>query len=823
MTKINVEGADIEIEGNTLTPEQFDFIYELKRDYESRKNPSGLSDEYINPETGYYNLPEVDNQIRFLVSAAPNYKSKVRTLKKFFKEVVPDEYDPNNFILTNDAGEKFILDDKSKTNLKDVIDEGKGITQAVTSTGAAILAAPSGPGAVVASGAGLALGSEAYERIAQLAGLEIDRDLSEYAKTRGLEFAIGATAELAGPLFLKGFKNLVRGTDQKVFQSVIDQGLAKNIKDAKKVYRSMDLNQKINSNIRLDMNDRLKLFNKYEVPPTIAQATDNKLFDTLETTFTNVPFASQIMRESAERSQNKLGETFVDRIANALGFAEKKLPKGFEAGEIVQLGFTKKAGDKLTLGQSKFGITGGNGAIARFRANNAANYGAVKTVVDQAIKEAPDKAGVKLTNTIKFLDEEFDKISAAFPKLSNELNDAKLQRLSKKLIDDLEGGTVASYKDINELKKFIGKKLSNPTLYDKLPRSDYKRFYGAITDDIKLWAENFGGKSGTDILNAIRKADQGYQAGIKVIDDFVEPIAKKANPDKIIASLFSSGKEGPTQIRQIMSQLTQDENKVLVGAMIERLGEAPAKAELGALGRSNYFSSKLFLDNYGKLNKEARDIMFGSKEFLGKEFATLNNSLKEVRALASYQEVANPFKDLTEAVTKGQAGTGLLVAAGAGLTAGTGDPLFLLGIPVFGYGGAYSLKLLSNPAFMQWVANGTKIAGNRGFDGLVKHIAKLGIIAGNSDNDISYLTDQYLEVIKNASDQATINEEQTRLREEEIQQQEAIRANQQQSAIPQQGIPQPSPVNTQVTNPMQYASLFPQDALGQAIAQRKVI
>jgi len=34
---------------------------------------------------------------------------------------------------------------------------------------------------------------------------------------------------------------------------------------------------------------------------------------------------------------------------------------------------------------------------------------------------------------------------------------------------------------------------------------------------------------------------------------------------------------------------------------------------------------------------------------------------------------------------------------------------------------------------------------------------------------------------------------------------------------------QPSPVNTQVTDPQQYSALFPQDPLGQAIAQRKVI
>jgi hypothetical protein len=33
----------------------------------------------------------------------------------------------------------------------------------------------------------------------------------------------------------------------------------------------------------------------------------------------------------------------------------------------------------------------------------------------------------------------------------------------------------------------------------------------------------------------------------------------------------------------------------------------------------------------------------------------------------------------------------------------------------------------------------------------------------------------------------------------------------------------PAPVNTQVTDPQQYGALFPQDSLGQAIAQRKVI
>jgi hypothetical protein len=63
---------------------------------------------------------------------------KLQTLQKFFPKVTQDEYDPTNFILEDANGKKFILDDKSKTNFGDVIDEGKGITQAVTSTAGAI-------------------------------------------------------------------------------------------------------------------------------------------------------------------------------------------------------------------------------------------------------------------------------------------------------------------------------------------------------------------------------------------------------------------------------------------------------------------------------------------------------------------------------------------------------------------------------------------------------------------------------------------------------------------------------------------------------------
>jgi hypothetical protein len=61
--------------------------------------------------------------LRFLLHLT--LKSKVATLEKFFTKVTQDEYDPTNFILEDANGKKFILDDKSKTNFGDVIDEGK--------------------------------------------------------------------------------------------------------------------------------------------------------------------------------------------------------------------------------------------------------------------------------------------------------------------------------------------------------------------------------------------------------------------------------------------------------------------------------------------------------------------------------------------------------------------------------------------------------------------------------------------------------------------------------------------------------------------------
>jgi hypothetical protein len=122
--------------------------------------------------------------------------------------------------------------------------------------------------------------------------------------------------------------------------------------------------------------------------------------------------------------------------------------------------------------------------------------------------------------------------------------------------------------------------------------------------------------------------------------------------------------------------------------------------------------------------------------------------------------------------------------------------------------------MLSNPAFVRWVASTTKGGAIRGFDGAVENFFRLGAVAGKSSQEEAELSNQYLEIIKQSSEMMQQNQQQQQMDQQNLQQATTV-APSAPSA--------PTPVNTQVTDPQQYSALFPQDTLGQAIAQQKII
>ena len=82
-------------------------------------------------------LQEIPNKIRFLVEGSPNLESKIATLQKFYPKVEVDTLQNNNFIVTDDSGRQFQLDNKKEFTFGDVIDVGKEITEIIGAIGGA--------------------------------------------------------------------------------------------------------------------------------------------------------------------------------------------------------------------------------------------------------------------------------------------------------------------------------------------------------------------------------------------------------------------------------------------------------------------------------------------------------------------------------------------------------------------------------------------------------------------------------------------------------------------------------------------------------------
>ena len=356
---------------------------------------------------------------------------------------------------------------------------------------------------------------------------------------------------------------------------------------------------------------------------------------------------------------------------------------------------------------------------------------------------------VPLTNYTNFLKTE---IGSDASKLTTLLDDPKILKLYEDIVEkQLASGGAVPYASVRALRTKIGQRLGNPLIIDTTPRSTYKAMYANLSEDITTAVKGIpdDGKA----FRLMKKADESFKVNFKPIDDTLNGIAEKVDVDNLIQQLFTKSKTGTTTINNIMNSLQPDEQKIVVAAIVNKLGQGPVTGELQALGKTNFFNTSVFNRNYGSMEESAKKAFFS-------KYKELDEGLKEVNKISTLIEVQNPFKDLGQTATKGTAGTGLIVGAGsqaviAGVTAGavaSGNPLFLLGIPLFGYGGAYALKAMSNPAFLKWLSEGTKIAGNKGFDGVAEHLIKLGTVAGMSDDDMGELTNQYMEIIKKSAE-----------------------------------------------------------------------
>jgi hypothetical protein len=633
-------------------------------------------------------LDEVPNKIRFLVEAAPNLNSKITTLQKFYPSVEIAE--DGNFLVQDKDGTQYQLDNKKKFTTGDLIDISKEATEVIGSIAGAAggTAVAPGAGTIVGAGAGMAGAAEIFERVGQAYGAEVLRTNKEHFAQRATDFAFGSVGQAVAPLVTKFVKGAFTGYGTKA--KVANQ-------------------------------QRLKSFIDAGVTPSLGQVTQKRGIQTVELLLGNFPGSSGVIAKTAQEAQDALGK-------KAFNIGKDLINKALPANE-VQVGRVINQGIKN-------GVNASDGFVGRFQSRAGILFGEL----DNYIK--PDDL-INLGGTLDKLKGLVAPISGAEAS-SVVFKNSFLDDIFKGLQRDVAKNNGAlPYNAIKSLRNKIGNKLSSLDLVPDVDKAQLKLIYGALSEDLKAGAKQLGGQKA---LNAFTRSNKFYQSGLKRIESYLEPITKVADPDRIASLLLNSAKEGSTRINAIKKSLTTDQYRVFLSSVIEKMGRIrPGQAIAGALDDvvevSGKFSSETFLTNWNKLTKEAKDVLFSGKGW-SKEM------IKDLDQLVSVSDIirqsgktfANPSGTADRIV-----GQGLLLGGGA--TAITGNPAYIIGL-LTAFGGAnVTAKLFTNPSFVKWLASSTKIAANKGIDGVTESIGKLGTIMGSADSESRQAVYEYLKAL----------------------------------------------------------------------------
>lgn len=431
--------------------------------------------------------------------------------------------------------------------------------------------------------------------------------------------------------------------------------------------------------------------------PSVGQATGGTGIQGLETVVGKSPGGMTAMRNAAEKTSREIGLK-IDDLAS---------------------GISKKSGAEVAGRVIEKGIV--NGFASRFRNQSQKLY-------EKLNKFIPDNTKVAINQTTKTLDDLAAPIAGA-ESVSGVLANPKILQIQKALAEDAAQTGTLPYSAVKQLRSTVGRLLSSSEIVSEAPRAQLKQLYGALSQDMRVAAEAAGPKA----MKAFNRANKFWASGTNRIDDVLEKVTKRANPEDVFRAA-TAGKEGGTTVRAVMRSLNPEEQAVVSATVLRRMGKARNSSQ-DALGE--VFSVETFLTNWNALSKEAKTALF-ARPNLG----TLSKDLNQVaKAASSIREgsrvLANP---------SGTAGQGAsMVAGGSAVTSVlAGMPSIAAGIGALMTLNRGAAALLTNPEFVKWLAQSTRIAPAR----MPGHIARLSVIAKDFDDEGKEAVQEYLQALQ---------------------------------------------------------------------------
>lgn len=306
------------------------------------------------------------------------------------------------------------------------------------------------------------------------------------------------------------------------------------------------------------------------------------------------------------------------------------------------------------------------------------------------------------------------------PNLAGIVNDPQIGRIMTALRSDQ--GAI-QFGDLRALRTWVRTAQRDPAIRQGIDAASLQRLESALTRDINTSARQIGGDAAE---RALRRADQFYRTGsqrLKQIDQRFGVMSDRVSAENLYSRIKNVASSGAKADVDSLAALRRTVPADVWGDVSATLIDDMGRLSAGTPGvmQDEAFSVTRFVTEYAKMSPAARDILFGATN------TPLRSSLDNLAQVADFQRGVERAANASRSGVSAQNVTTISGLGGAAYAAATGNPALLGTVAAGGAGMMLTGEMLTNPAFVRWLAGAPRAGQTVG--GWRAHVAQLGQIA----------------------------------------------------------------------------------------------
>ena len=199
------------------------------------------------------------------------------------------------------------------------------------------------------------------------------------------------------------------------------------------------------------------------------------------------------------------------------------------------------------------------------------------------------------------------------------------------------------FQGIKKLRTDIGEKLKNKIGLQTsgISETEFKRIYGALSDDLRQAAINGGGEKGLKAYERANKFSSAVKNRMERLQKFVKADTNEGVYNSIIQMAGSKGGADAARLNQLRKTVEPEVWKEVAGTAVEKMA-------FKRVGDDIVFSPEQFLTEYSKLSPAGKHFLFNAsgQGKLAKELshlATVSGKFKDIAKLANKSSAAVPM------------------------------------------------------------------------------------------------------------------------------------------------------------------------------------